>query len=215
MKHILVIVALSLLLLQGSVLGFNGLRKGFVFGGGLGVAPMAKWSYDPNSVPDYIVINTPKGENVTDESNAGIGGHFLIGYAWDEQNMVVLEANGCYYSSDAFDMSDLLPGYSGQSLQLSSCYAWYHYFGPPGGSLFSMIGLGAYGWTVKGFDTNDPSVGYIVGAGYEFARHLQAGIYLSGGQTKETVYSPLRYGLTKDVNFGHMHINVLVTAIAY
>ncbi|MFH1894012.1 MAG: hypothetical protein ABIK83_15170 [Candidatus Zixiibacteriota bacterium] len=207
MKRTLVAAALYMLLLQSTVLGFDGLRKGFVVGGGLGVAATAKWSVD---IPTNMISNIPGG--ATDESNVGVGGHFLIGYAWDEYNMIVYEGNGCAYTSDVFndETSDDLNGKSAQSFGGAT---WYHYFGPLGKSFFSVVGVGAFAWKVKGYEMNDPGIAYIVGGGYEFAKHFQAGVYLSGGKTSDKITLP--DGQTENIDFGHMHVNILVTAVAY
>ncbi len=52
--------------------GFNGERKGFVLGGGLGLAPLIKTSTRTDV-----------------DNNSGVGLNLLIGHAWDEQNMIV------------------------------------------------------------------------------------------------------------------------------
>jgi len=198
MKRTLVAAVLFMLLLQSTVFGFDGLRKGFVVGGGLGVAATAKWSVD---VPTNVVSNIPGG--ATEESNVGVGGHLVIGYAWDEQNMIVYESNGCAYTSDVFkdpNSADL----DGKSAQSFGGASWYHYFGPLGKSFYTVVGAGIYAWKVTGYEMNDFGMAYIVGGGYEFAKHFQAGVYLSGGKTADS-----------GIDFGHMHVNIVVTAVAY
>jgi len=196
MRRTLIAATLLLLLLHCTVFGFNGMRTGLVVGGGVGVAPMARWSVD---VPTGVVSNIPGG--ATDENNFGFGFHAFVGYAWDEYNMVVVEGNGCAYKSDVFNISS---DYNGNSAQGFGGVAWYHYFGPLGKSFFSTVGAGLYGWKVKGYAMNDIGFGYLVGGGYEFHKNLQAGVYFSGGQTSDS-----------GTDFGHMQINVLVTAIAH
>ena len=88
MKRILVFLLLFLLIFMTSALAFDGKRQGFVLGAGLGFAPMARWSV-----------------NGFDESCVGYGGNVIIGYGWDENNMIVLEDSGAIYESDIFDAS--------------------------------------------------------------------------------------------------------------
>jgi hypothetical protein len=196
MRRTLIAATLLLLMLHCTVFGFNGMRTGFVVGGGLGLAPMARWSVD---VPAGGVLYTKDG--VSSESNFGAGFHLFAGYAWDEYNMVVAEGNGCAYKSDAFNVSSDLNGNAAQGF---GGVAWYHYFGPLGQSFFSTVGVGGYGWKVKGYAMNDIGFGYLVGGGYEFHQYFQAGVYFSGGQTSDV-----------GVDFGHMQITVLVTAVAH
>ena len=100
MKKILVFLA-AVLLLSTSSWAFNGVRKGFVLGGGLGFAPAAKWSVD-----DYYM-----GMQLdTSETKAGVGLNLLVGYAWDEHNMIVYEGNVAGYKSDFFRISRWIRG---------------------------------------------------------------------------------------------------------
>ena len=74
-KFMCVLIALALALPVTSS-AFDGNRKGFVLGGGLGVAPYAKWG----------IKDTPFST-----SNVGAGGSLFLGYAWNEMNMMVWE----------------------------------------------------------------------------------------------------------------------------
>ncbi len=78
MKHYVSIIVAHVLIifLSSSAYGFDGARKGFVLGGGLGFSPA---SYSPY------------------QTNAGAGAQFLIGYAWDTSNMIVYEGNATGY----------------------------------------------------------------------------------------------------------------------
>jgi hypothetical protein len=169
---------------------FDGNRKGFVVGGGLGFTPIASWSL-----------------NDFDESNAGMGLNLIIGYAWDERNMIVYEGNVCGYKQGNYRTSQ---GFNGVS--------WYHYFGPKGKSFFTAAGFGFYIYDFELFDMNDPGLGYIIGGGFEFTPHVQIGLYLSGGQTsfsidyRDAEGNPLS---GPDITYGHNHISLLVSAVAF
>ena len=185
MRKILLVLLLALTALPASSSAFNGERKGFVLGGGLGLAPMARWSVDVF------------GDSY-DESKVGFGVQLVIGYAWDEFNMIVYEGNVTGFSQDfgSYGSQSIAQGFNGAS--------WYHYFGPKGCTFFTTAGLGFYYFDVEDFDTNDAGIGYLLGGGYEFTPHVQAGIYLSGGKTSD----PL-------LDYGHNNFSLLVSAVAF
>ncbi len=181
-KSLLLLAILSVVCT--SAWGFDGTRKGFVLGGGLGFAPAAKWSAGP-----------------LDETKAGVGAQILIGYAWDEQNMIVYEGNIAVYNSDMLysiknNKNGIGQGFDGAS--------YYHYFGPVGHSAFMTGGIGLYYFKVGDADANDPGGAIQIGGGYEFARHFQFGAYFSAGKTT-----------LSGVDFNHSQFNILVSAIAF
>lgn len=93
MRKTVIILALTLLL-TGSASAFNGMRKGFVIGGGLGIAPSANWSSEINTPAPFSFSIKP------DENKVGLAVNLVIGYAWDEHNMIVYEGNVAGYNSD-------------------------------------------------------------------------------------------------------------------
>ncbi|MCJ7507423.1 MAG: hypothetical protein MUO85_01665 [candidate division Zixibacteria bacterium] len=187
MKRILILLLLFSLVFINSALAFDGERKGFVMGGGLGFAPASRWSTG--------------GFN---ENSVGFGDDALIGYAWNEKNMIVLEGNGTFYNSDILDVN-ILQFFLGPS--------WYHYFGPQEGrTFFSAVGIGGYYFGLPPFYSyisfcincgemppappdHARGFGYLIGGSYEFARHFQIGAYLAGGKTSErgTSYDNMHY----------------------
>ncbi|MBU8933985.1 MAG: hypothetical protein KOO62_08245 [candidate division Zixibacteria bacterium] len=192
MKRMLPVSLMMMVLLASSSLAFDGNRKGFVVGGGLGFAPTATSSIDRDG-PD------------TEDNGSGLGLNLVIGYAWDEHNMLVCEGNIASYSSNQtyiwLPFRTVMQGFYGAS--------WYHYYGPQGRSFFTAVGLGLYvfedGWSQWwGFEAHDPGAALLLGGGYEFARHFQVGVYVSTGKTSER---------TDDYN--HSHISVLVSAVAF
>jgi len=191
MKEQMFKVLLFLVAFVSSSFGFDGHRKGFVIGGGLGFAPASSWSgkvLDASSFPPQVVN--------ADENKAGLGLNLIIGYAWDEQNMIVYEGNVTGWKSDLFTDQTISQGYNGAS--------WYHYFGRAGHSAFTTAGLGIYVFDVGDYDANNPGVGILLGAGYEFARHWQVGGYLGFGRTTDP-----------GGDFDHGHFNILVGALAF
>lgn len=202
MKRAAVWLFVVTLLMTGSSQAFDGLRKGFVLGGGLGFSPYSKWSIE--------ITGQFYGQAVSekvDETNTGPGVDFIIGYAWDEQNMIVYEGNGLIYNSEFFGKSSyggLVAEDSRQAAQAFNGIAFYHYFGPVGRAAFAAVGVGGYAWKVTDFEANDPGPAYLIGAGYEFVRHIQAGVFVSGGRTTDSGF-----------DFGHMHVNVTVVAVAF
>jgi len=179
------------LMLSGSVLGFDGQRKGFVLGGGLGFTPAASWKVDI----DYF------GQGVVDydENGAGVAVQFVIGGAFDEHNMLVYEGNVVGYNSDLFDES-IAQGFNGA--------AWYHYFGETGKSFFTTLGVGFCYYKVGDYDATTPGGAILLGGGYEFSRHWQIGGFLSFGKTTDEA-------LGLEGTFNHSHISVIVSGVAF
>jgi len=182
MRQIVIAVTMMLVLATGSVSAFDGNRKGFILGGGLGVAPVSKWD----------------GGGGFDESKAGGGANFIIGYGWNEFNLIVAEGNISAYDSDYG--ATIYQGFSG------AC--WYHYFQPPGKAFFTTVGLGSYNFEFEfsggGSGSNSPGFGLLGGGGYAFTRHFQAAGYLGWGKTSEPGY-----------DYDHIHLNVLVSVVGF
>lgn len=194
MKRVLISIALFVLILGSTSLGFDNQRKGFVLGGGLGIAPYSNWSIDLGDNLFGGIIDFS-----ADETNVGPALNFVIGYAWNEQNMIVYHADGLIYKSDFFDQS---------AVQTFNGVSFFHYFGPVGRAPFAVVGVGGYGWKVEELEANDVGPALLVGAGYEFARHVQVGAYYVGGRTSDKAFG-------ETFNFGHAHVSVAVTAVAF
>lgn len=187
-----VLVILVLLVAAGSSFGFDGQRKGFVLGGGLGFSPATHYEADV-SILSF-------GAGTVEETNIGLALHIVIGGAFDERNVLVYEAN-VVGSQAAFGDQSVGQGFSGGT--------WYHYFGPVGRSVFSAVGLGFYTFKFEDLDGNDPGGGLLLGGGYEFARHWQIGVYATFGN------SSLSDDVFIDADFNHANISVMISGIAY
>ncbi len=169
MRLSLLFSAIVLVFCATSVNAFDGNRKGFVLGGGLGFSP-------------YIHTSVSAGFTSIEgnEDKAGVAIKLYIGYAWDEHNMLVYEGNYAAYE----DNDNTL-------MQGINCAAWYHYFGEKGKTLYTTLGLGLYTADSELSDPTDPGAGYLVGIGYEFSPHWQVDVQLSGGKSES---SPFEYG---------------------
>jgi len=177
MRKFILLVILYLVVMTGSTFAFEGMRKGFVIGGGLGFSPIGRWSAD---------------DVVFDESKPGVGLNFVIGYAPDEFNMIVYEGNVVGFNSEVTFL-----GNKQQITQGFNGLAWYRYYGPIGNTFFSVAGIGFYVFDAEDFDANDVGIGLLGGVGYEFARHIQIGGYASYGKTSDPIldYSHLHLSI--------------------
>ncbi len=192
MKRSLLITLLTMLLMATSTYAFDGQRKGFILGGGLGVGPFADVSIDNSD---------------EDDSHAGVAFNLLVGYAWDEQNMIVYLLDAIHYSED----TDFWLGYDAATQGFGGI-GYFHYFGPTGKSAYICGGLGLQYWEPSGWDWGifdsrpDPEAGFgiLIGGGYEFTRHLQ-------------VYSSLSFGRTSegDDDYNHTQFLITISAVAF
>ena len=155
-----------LVLTVSSAWAFDGQRKGFVIGGGLGFGPVAR---------------TSLGNLSEDES--GIALNIAIGYAWDEQNMIVYLRDGVIFKLESYFTSvNIIQGFSG--------VGYYHYFGPIGQSFFVTGGIGFQDYTALDSKYSSPSAGggILLGGGYEFSKHWQIYSSLSFGKTGSGIF---------------------------
>lgn len=188
MRKMLLVTAIFSIIC-GSAAGFDGKRKGFVLGGGIGFSPYIHWS---------VENDLAFGE----DDAAGAGVNFIIGYAWDEQNMIVYDGQGAAYAKGDATIA-----------QGGSFASWYHYFGPAGKSFFTTVGLGLYTWQIEDIDANEPGAAFMFGGGYEFSRHWQVGVYISGG--KSTLQLASLMGSSLDFDMTHTTLNVLIGGVAF
>ena len=185
-------IVLLFVLMAGCVSAFDGTRKGFVMGGGLGFGPIAKVS----------------GDGVeSDYDKSGVAASLLIGYAWDEQNMIVFLREAIMYP-ERFDFGllskkmTMMQGFTG--------IGYYHYFGPVGKSFYLVGGIGLQDW--RSFDSDYESNGYggaiLLGGGYEFVRHVQIHGSLTFGKTSDPYFEI-------DYDNKHTQLIFLVSAVAF
>lgn len=165
-----------------SVSAFDGNRKGFVLGGGLGFAPA-------------IHFEVPDSSMVYSYTKGGVALSALIGYAWDNMNMIVYEENISGRNSEDLDLG-FIQGYQGP--------VWYHYFNEGKKSMFTTLGLGWYGFEFEDNDANKSKFGFMIGSGYVFNKHWQIGAYYSAGKTSR-----------QNVEFNHSNFSILISGIAF
>lgn len=141
-------------------MAFDGQRKGFILGGGLGLAPLVK-------------SKISEGSNSVSFEKSGAGVHLFIGYGWDNKNLILYEGNVAGFESNSSTIAQGIDAIS-----------WYHYFGPMGKSFFSTVGAGLYSYDEDGPFEFESKAGVLLGGGYEFNKHWQVGQYISAGKTE-------------------------------
>ncbi|MEZ5358801.1 MAG: hypothetical protein R3F48_08195 [Candidatus Zixiibacteriota bacterium] len=187
MKRSVFVLFILALICVSSLGAFDGARKGFVLGGGVGFAANAGWEFD-DKLFDFIPVKAS-------ENNGGGALNFFLGYAWDEKNMIAYEANVAGYSSDLFDQN-ITQTFTGPE--------WCHYYGSTGKSIYTTVGLGLYIFDGENFDAFEPGPGLMLGGGYEFARHFQVGFNLAFGSISEA-----------GVDVKLHHVSILLNAVAF
>ncbi len=199
MKHAISLLVIFAVVVSTTVFAFDGKRQGFIIGGGLGIAPSATWKVD-----DDIIINGEQSNISIKEDKVGIGINIVIGYGWDEKNIIALEINSTSYESDFFPDPHAPNSFNQSIFQGTYGFSWYHYYGNVGRCFFSTVGLGIFVFDIEDYSTNDVGAGVLLGGGYEFTRHVQIGLYLGMGKTS-----------SHDTDFTHSNLSVLISAFAF
>ncbi len=189
-RHLIVSLSLMIMLLPLTSHAFDGKRKGFVLGVGGGLSPHTHWS-----------------RNVDNVSESKIGGNFqlIVGHGWNSANMLVLQSSISGMESDKLNL-DILQGVW--------AVRWNHYFckqtddfGRPGTGWYSTVGVGrsVFSAGLNHFaEVRAVGWGFVVGAGYEFHRHLQFGVEFSAGSGSDDGY-----------DYNHQTITFTLSALAY
>jgi hypothetical protein len=201
MKRSVSLPVLIVLMLPLAADAFDGNRKGLVLGGGLGFAPHASWKANGQ---------------MFEESAWGGALHFFLGYAFDDNNMVVFEANGVIldYESEIVPVGSYFDNSfrdMGESDQAFGGLVWYHYFGARDRRAYLAGGIGLYRWRSSLILDSDNGLGIMVGVGQEITSFLQISSYFSMGRTS---HKPMSGGLDGG-NFEHAHLSLMITAIAF
>jgi hypothetical protein len=189
MKRTAWIIGLCLLFVAAQAEAFEGYRRGFVLGGGLGFTPSSSWS-GPVLVPGSGVVDV-------DETQSGPALNLIVGGGLDEQNLLVFEVNGVRYTSNELAGTPRIT-------QAFAGPAWYHYYGPMGRTFYTAVGMGLMTFEPEDDPGNDAGLGFLFGAGYEFAPHWQFGTYLSVGESS--------FGGS---NYDHSQVSVLLGGVAF
>lgn len=178
---LIVLVIGAAALAPSDAAAFDGKRKGFILGGGLGYSPVLHWN-----IPDAV-----------GETTGGFAGEFLIGFAWNDRNMIVYQSNLGIGSSDHLGSCNNF----GQVYQGAD---YFHYFGRRGNALFVTGGIGLVDYFTQYENLEGDGMGYSLGAGYEFAKQMQVGVHYFGGSA-----SGHGWDYRNDV------LQVLFTVVAY
>jgi hypothetical protein len=174
MKRVLLasLVGVITLAFVDSAQAFNGKRKGFILGGGLG---LGLTTYT-QSLDDGVIEITGDREN-----KLALNSDFRLGWAIDSLWEV-------YYFSKVswFGFDNAL----GENVTISSGVggiAVRRYFGVEGRAAFVNGGIGLSSWSAPFEDNSDSwtGLGIMVGAGYEFARHWALEVDLNWGAPQE------------------------------
>ena len=168
-RKIILVIIITLVCASQSF-AFDGVRKGFTMGLGAGYSPYA----NPN------LQNIPG-----DYSFAGFGMNLLLGYNWDNKNLLAWEVLGAINIQERSNDNDAgLVGYNG--------ITWYHYLKPTQKSYYTILGIGRV-LAVSVIQNSDNTstgygstgFGYILGGGYEFAKQLQFSMCYVGGKSSD------------------------------
>jgi hypothetical protein len=179
----LAVAALFLTLVLPSVAhAFDGNRKGFVLGFGLGVTPVARLTVKNTSI---------------DETRQGTSLGILIGYAWDNRNMLVYEGSGTIYSSSSVPDSYVI--------QMLDAFRWYHYWGAEKARFFTMVGVGEMVLGTEYTHIDGTGFGYCAGVGYEIFKQVQISFNYQGGHTSN------EYGVKANLH----HLYFMAQVVAY
>ncbi len=146
---------------------FDGHRRGFLLGGGLGLGAAAK-----TTDTEYPRVESKDG---------GLGVNLLMRFAWDERNVIVLIRDWIWADARVLGDGALTADEVGIE-QGVAAVAYYHYFGDVVKSFYVVICPGFQTYSSE-YGTNFPSPGILIGSGYEFARHVQFHGRLSHGKT--------------------------------
>lgn len=175
------VVCAILLFVSTSAAIFDGEREGMVASASIGFSPHTQWTQS-----DYDV----------NFSHSGFGFGFMLGYAWDKQNIVALEQSGSFYSQEELDDTHIAQSLAG--------IKWYHYSKPTTHSMFFTVGIGAMVFGTEFSNLSGIGPGFSVGVGYEFIKQLQISVTYTRGWTESAGFT-----------YGHNVVVMNLTLIAY
>ena len=169
MKRIALVLAGILLFASAvQVRAFDGQRKGFILGGGLGLG-----------VTSYTIDSDFFGES--DRFNEfSFMTDFKIGYAPSEQVEIYYSSKGSWWGEDGITF---LHSYGTAAIS--------YYFLPQSPSFYISGGLGFSSLSAPFEDNTDTDIGFGIffGGGYEFVRHFAVEADLMYGQPQESGFT--------------------------
>lgn len=151
---ITMVIVLSLTLIAASTAeAFNGKRKGFVMGGGIGVFDLP--------------------ERYADESRSKVTFHASIGWGVSSRDLILIEGAG----ADSREVENWSGGTSEVFDKSFTFVSWYHYFSPSKSSWFAGIGFGKYNDSFLRDTIWESPHSLMASVGYERS-HVSAKVYL-------------------------------------
>jgi len=196
---VIVFVAIALLFPSVSQ-AFDGQRKGFILGGGVGVGG-TKFKQESNVLGPY------GGSTIAEsdwENKTAFVTNFKIGYAFDERWQLYWSQRGSWFEMRNVYSSDvtIMNGVGGAGVT--------YYFRPTSPSWFLNGTLGISTWALPFESNSDTWVGFGIafGGGYEFSRFWSVDLTLSSG---EPTYDYGVFELKTKAN----SINITINYLAY
>ncbi len=169
-----VFIMVSLLGLAIEADAWDGQRKGFILGGGLG--------FGSTSFKQEVSYGGLSSTSDT-ESKAAFMTDFKIGYAWSNQWMVFYNSGTSWFTIENVNSDKVTISSDVSGIALS------HYFKPAAPSWFLTGTLGFSAWDAPFEEDSEAQIGagLLLGGGYEFARHwnLQADLQFSNPSDDE------------------------------
>jgi opacity protein-like surface antigen len=187
-RTIMIVFLLGSILLASAAHAFDGQRRGFVLGAGLGFGS-AKQVVEATGGDVSIEGSTSEGGLATD---------FRIGGGLNEQWLLYWTSQQVFFTAQAFGEDALF----GQGL--AGVGASY-YLQPQAPSFFFEAALGIGSIIDFENDESDAGLGLLIGLGYEFAAHWQVGMSWSftqigddqiGDIDVDTRIETFRFGVT-------------------
>jgi len=159
-KKVLSVLVLFVLI-AGSIHAFDGQRKGFVVGLGTGFAPLIKG----------VSLESDQDS----DTRIGYSSGLVIGYAWNNRNMVLLQVSQGLYEEtlDVYYSGRVVYRDNIQFYQGFAGFVFRRYFSPEARSPYVTAGVGSEQWLPEDHLDEQDGTGFLIGGGYEFAKHFQ------------------------------------------
>jgi len=175
-----VLIVITTLLLISNADAFNGKRKGFIIGGGLG--PSFSTFKETITIHDFFGSGTETEESQR-ENKFGLRTNFKIGYAPSDLLEIYFTVKDSWFSSEVYFLGEstaedviMASGFWGPGVT--------YYFKPEAPSYFITGGIGLSTLSLP-FESHSEikfGGGLYAGAGYEFRNHFYVELDLGWGK---------------------------------
>lgn len=169
-------------------------EKGFVSVLGVGVAAVSRFQSEAVS-----------------ESGPAVVVDLTEGYSFDGQNVLCAKwllswRKSDYFTEEGRTVTHLDGSPLGdQSVRQNFMGAsWYHYLRRTTRSVYMAVGVGFCDFSKSDFGKNERGLGWLVGTGYQFAEHFQAGTWMTVGKTTDG-----------RLDFDHLQLGLQVSGLIY